>query len=139
MLYEGITLLTNACDASRPGDRVEVFATGGDSNVLIEVRDRGEGIPEEQRKRVFEPFFTTKRAGEGTGLGRITSYNVCYTKLLRYLLLSLLGRVGGQGLITLMFDTREQQNMQDEVTPVAGDVLVCVYWHVACGRVQRHS
>jgi PAS domain S-box-containing protein len=71
-----VNLLTNACDASQAGDRVEVLATSADGNVLIEVRDRGEGIPEEQRKRVFEPFFTTKRAGEGTGLGLPMVYKI---------------------------------------------------------------
>ncbi len=71
-----VNLLTNACDASRPGDKVEVFATREDSRVHIEVRDRGEGIPEDLRNRVFEPFFTTKRPGEGTGLGLPMVYKI---------------------------------------------------------------
>lgn len=71
-----INLLTNACDASRPGDKVEVSATREDGRVHIEVRDRGEGIPEDLRNRVFEPFFTTKRPGEGTGLGLPMVYKI---------------------------------------------------------------
>jgi PAS domain S-box-containing protein len=71
-----INLLTNACDASRPGDEVEVSATREDSRVRIEVRDRGEGIPQDLCNRVFEPFFTTKRPGEGTGLGLPMVYKI---------------------------------------------------------------
>ena len=37
--------------------------------VLIEVTDRGPGVPIALRERIFEPFYTTKPAGVGTGLG----------------------------------------------------------------------
>ena len=36
-------------------------------SVVVDVDDRGGGIPEDIRARVFDPFFSTK--GEGTGLG----------------------------------------------------------------------
>ncbi|MEE9279786.1 MAG: ATP-binding protein [Myxococcota bacterium] len=48
-------------------------AEGGGS-VLIEVSDRGSGIPPEILERVFEPFFTTR--AEGTGLGLATVHRV---------------------------------------------------------------
>ena len=72
-----VNLLTNACDASQPGDSIEIDAAPeNDDFIRIEVRDQGSGIPEELRERVFEPFFTTKQPGEGTGLGLPLVYNI---------------------------------------------------------------
>ncbi|MBN1396456.1 MAG: PAS domain S-box protein, partial [Bacteroidetes bacterium] len=36
---------------------------------LVNVRDTGQGIPEDCIERIFEPFYTTKANGNGTGLG----------------------------------------------------------------------
>lgn len=36
---------------------------------VVEVRDRGPGIPADLLPRPFQPFFTTKDIGHGTGLG----------------------------------------------------------------------
>jgi PAS domain S-box-containing protein len=44
--------------------------------VVFEVRDTGEGIPPEIRKRIFEPFFSTKEPGKGTGLGLSTAQTI---------------------------------------------------------------
>lgn len=35
---------------------------------VVEIIDRGRGIPEGIKERVFEPFFTTKKQGSGIGL-----------------------------------------------------------------------
>lgn len=45
---------------------VEVPGTG--RQMLIEVKDTGIGISQENLKRLFEPFFTTKKNGTGLGL-----------------------------------------------------------------------
>ncbi len=71
-----LNLLTNACDASRPGDRVEIFAFQEADEIQLEVMDQGKGIPEQIRHAVFEPFFTTKKPGEGTGLGLSLVYKI---------------------------------------------------------------
>jgi signal transduction histidine kinase len=40
---------------------------GGD--LLLSVRDNGEGMDKETRDRIFTPFFTTKGPDRGMGLG----------------------------------------------------------------------
>ncbi|HEY9473231.1 MAG TPA: ATP-binding protein [Mycobacteriales bacterium] len=65
-----VNLLDNAARHSPSGSEVLVcvFATAG--NLMIEVRDRGPGIPPAERDRVFERFTRGERAsGGGTGLG----------------------------------------------------------------------
>ncbi|HEU5199855.1 MAG TPA: ATP-binding protein [Ktedonobacterales bacterium] len=73
-----LNLFLNARDAMPNGGELLLqtrIAQRQDSVVLAEkhlvvrVRDDGEGIPEEIRRRVFEPFFSTKGARRGTGLG----------------------------------------------------------------------
>jgi signal transduction histidine kinase len=48
--------------------RVEVSARAEDSVAVVEIADRGGGIPPELRAHLFEPFVTTKRTGTGLGL-----------------------------------------------------------------------
>ncbi len=46
------------------------------SNVLINIKDNGHGIPQKILDKVFQPFFTTKPTGQGTGLGLSLSYDI---------------------------------------------------------------
>lgn len=64
-----VNLLSNAQDASKKHDDIQITSHFDDDSVIIEIIDRGHGIPPNQLKRVFEPFFTTKDPGKGTGLG----------------------------------------------------------------------
>jgi signal transduction histidine kinase/FixJ family two-component response regulator len=50
--------------------------TNGDSSVVIEVKDNGNGISEELKEKIFQPFFTTKDPGKGTGLGLSVSNKI---------------------------------------------------------------
>lgn len=69
-----VNLVNNAMHAMPKGGTVELFARSAGDEVLVSVRDTGNGIAPENLERVFEPFFTTKPVGEGTGLG----LSVCY-------------------------------------------------------------
>jgi signal transduction histidine kinase len=62
-----LNLLRNAREAMPDGGPIDVRVAAEGMSVVIDVADRGGGIPEEIRARVFDPFFSTK--GEGTGLG----------------------------------------------------------------------
>jgi PAS domain S-box-containing protein len=66
-----LNLIQNAAQASPPGAVITVRArrrAAGTDAVVIEVEDRGHGIPPEQLPHVFEPFFTTRPKGTGLGL-----------------------------------------------------------------------
>jgi two-component system cell cycle sensor histidine kinase/response regulator CckA len=84
-----MNLVVNARDAMPAGGPIAVrtrLATAGDEEaigrmpsrpvqaVVLEVADRGSGIPDDIRERIFEPFFTTKERGKGTGLGLAMVY-----------------------------------------------------------------
>ena len=62
-------LIANAIDAMSEGGTLKVRTKKEPTDILVEIRDNGSGIPENVRSRIFEPFFTTKSVGEGTGLG----------------------------------------------------------------------
>ena len=47
---------------------VELALSREGSKILIAVRDRGRGIPQEISDKVFDPFFTDKTHGSGIGL-----------------------------------------------------------------------
>ena len=61
-----LNLILNACEAQPDGGEVRIDTRRGDGAVVLEIADRGPGIPPEALARIFEPFFSTK---ESTGLG----------------------------------------------------------------------
>lgn len=58
-------LLTNACQSS---DTVTASVRVEGDELVYEVRDEGEGIPEGMHEQIFEPFHTTRLHGTGLGL-----------------------------------------------------------------------
>jgi len=71
-----VIVLTNACDASREGERVNISVEQKKNMIEISIQDSGHGIGEKIKQKIFDPFFTTKIAGEGTGLGLSLAYNI---------------------------------------------------------------
>jgi signal transduction histidine kinase len=66
-------LVANAAAYTDPGTSVEVIAGARDGEVFLEVRDRGPGVPPEDRGRIFDRFVrldeARQRHPEGSGLG----------------------------------------------------------------------
>jgi two-component system, NtrC family, sensor kinase len=69
-----VALAVNATDAMPEGGILTLSAYPKGGRVVIEVKDTGIGIPQENLTKIFDPFFTTKEVGHGTGLG----LSVCY-------------------------------------------------------------
>jgi len=63
-------LLKNAIEATPPGRKgeIEIDYLITSKNVLLTIKDNGDGIPENMREKIFEPNFTTKSSGTGLGL-----------------------------------------------------------------------
>jgi two-component system, NtrC family, sensor kinase len=55
---------------------VSVITKKEGGQVLIAVKDNGNGIPQKILDKIFQPFFTTKPTGQGTGLGLSLSYDI---------------------------------------------------------------
>jgi two-component system NtrC family sensor kinase len=55
---------------------VTVTTSTEKNNLIIKVKDNGNGIPEAVKDKIMQPFFTTKPTGEGTGLGLSLSYDI---------------------------------------------------------------
>jgi two-component system, OmpR family, sensor histidine kinase KdpD len=66
-----VNILDNAVKYSPPGSPVEISAYTNDREAVVEVADRGVGIPPGDLTRVFDKFYRVQRPGSaaGTGLG----------------------------------------------------------------------
>ena len=62
-------LIHNAIQAMENQGNLNITVTEADNQILVQITDSGQGIPDEIKPRIFEPFFTTKPTGEGSGLG----------------------------------------------------------------------
>ncbi|MFC1494776.1 nitrogen regulation protein NR(II) [Thermodesulfobacteriota bacterium] len=72
-----LNLLSNAVEFTPEQGKIEIITRKNNSgdekrDIYIEIRDNGEGIPEDSINKIFNPYYTTKHRSEdhsGTGLG----------------------------------------------------------------------
>jgi two-component system sporulation sensor kinase A len=69
-----INLLKNAIEAMPQGGQVRVHVHLTNHQIMIELVDQGNGIPEEELAKIGQPFYTTKE--KGTGLGLMVSFQI---------------------------------------------------------------
>ena len=63
-----INLIQNAVRAMKDGGELELKTLLNEENVVVQVTDTGEGIPERNMEKIFSPFFSTREGGLGLGL-----------------------------------------------------------------------
>jgi signal transduction histidine kinase len=66
-----LNLVLNSFEAMPDGGELTVNLRAKGEEVLLEVADTGEGIPEEDRERVFDFAYTTRDGGNGLGLAMV--------------------------------------------------------------------
>src|ERR1700733_7930343 len=66
-----LNVVLNGVQAMADGGRLTISAHRSDDIVVVEVLDRGAGIPTDVQDKIFELYFTTKKEGSGIGLAQI--------------------------------------------------------------------
>jgi len=82
-------IMTNARHAVKVSEKsekaisVRTYLSEDKKEVIVEIKDTGDGIPEEETSKIFQPFFTKKQAlapdgkpMQGSGLGLSTAYGI---------------------------------------------------------------
>lgn len=69
-------LIKNATQAigTKPDGKIDVVLQSTETAFVVQVKDNGKGIREEDKKMIFVPNFTTKSGGSGVGLS--LTYNI---------------------------------------------------------------
>lgn len=61
-------LIINAIEAMPHGGRITASCGEEEGRVVAEIADTGQGIPDEEKKKIFYAYHTTKAGGTGLGL-----------------------------------------------------------------------
>lgn len=76
-LHQALLNFINNAQQAIAGEGVIDIATRKEGNQLVvSIRDNGQGISKENIEKIADPFYTTKSPGEGTGLGLFISYGI---------------------------------------------------------------
>ena len=71
-------LFNNAVDAMPEGGNLHVELNVFQDRVEVIIKDTGNGIPGDIRKKIFLPFYTTKEKGVGLGLAIVQKIIVAH-------------------------------------------------------------
>lgn len=67
--YQIVTnILQNAVDAGNQDDEIEVNLKRSNNYLVIEIKDFGQGIEQQDLPHIFDPYFSRKKRGTGLGL-----------------------------------------------------------------------
>lgn len=64
-----LNLLENACKYTPPGSPIRIAARVQGGRVLVEVADRGPGLPAGKEEKIFDKFYRIDKRAHGFGLG----------------------------------------------------------------------
>lgn len=62
-------LLSNAFKHTAEGQSITVLLKETDNNLLLQVKDTGDGIPKGKQDRIFERFYQVDNSNSGSGIG----------------------------------------------------------------------
>ncbi len=104
-----VNLLENSLKYSPPGSPIEIIASTEGTWLLLEVADRGPGVPEQDLKRVFDKFYRIPipEGAGGTGLGLSICKGIVEAHNGK---ISAENRTGGGLRITIWLPLGEQRN-----------------------------
>lgn len=71
-----LNLLVNASHAVKPMGEIFIGSKIEEGDVIVQIKDNGQGISQDNIMKIFDPFFTTKDVGSGTGLGLSVSHSI---------------------------------------------------------------
>lgn len=112
-IYNILKNSVDSIEAKGPGDGDEVaviiYLYGSD--LVLEVTDTGEGIPEKKRRKIFEPFYTEKNSKDNWGMGLPYAHQIIKAHFGR---ITLESRVGEGTNVYIMIPTyrieRQEEN-----------------------------
>jgi len=71
-----LNLVINGVQSMTEGGTLTLVAHRDDETIVGEVRDQGNGIPQEAREKIFELYYTTKGEQGGSGIGLAQTYQI---------------------------------------------------------------